>query len=388
MHLDPILPTLVAAALAVIVIGLLLRLAKQPYVVAYLLAGVLLGPHGAGVFTNDQILSHLGAIGVLLLLFFVGMEVSLPSLVANWRIAALGTLVQVLVSVALVGAIGYRLEWSVARVVMLGFVISLSSTAVVFKVLQDWGELDTSVGKNVVGILLVQDVAIVPMLILLGFLGGGPVVMSEVIIQVIGGILIIALGAWLLSRGHIVLPLGKWLRDDHEIQVFFAMAVCFGFALLTGLAGLSTALGAFVAGILVASARETHWIHSRLDSFRVVFIALFFVSVGMLIDLSFIGEHLLLILLLVSVVLLLNTLINAFTLRALGEGWRESFYAGALLSQIGEFSFVLGATGYHSGIINEFAYQTTVAVIALALLISPLLILAIRRHVGHSGATA
>jgi len=149
--------------------------------------------------------------------------------------------------------------------------------------------------------------------------------------------------------------------------------------LLTGMAHLSTALGAFVAGILVTASRETQWVHHALEPFKVIFVALFFVSVGILVDVTFIIEHAIQVVLLVLVVLISNTLLNGMILHLLGYRWRESLYVGAMLSQIGEFAFVLAAVGFSSGIITEVAYQYTIAVIALSLLVSPFWIRAARR---------
>ena len=371
MHLDPLLPLLVEIALVVLVVGVLLRLLKQPYVIAYLIAGVLLGPHGFGTVTDQEAMTHLGAIGVVLLLFFVGMEISLPKLIINWRVALIGTLFQILVSVGIVWLVGSRLGWPLERSILLGFVISLSSTAVVFKILEEWKEMDTRVGQNAIAVLLVQDLAIVPMLITLRFLGGETIDRGALLLQTLGGAAAIGAIVWLIVKVGVRLPFGGLIRRDHELQVFAALILCLGLALLTGLAGLSTALGAFVAGLVVSSARETHWVHTSLEPFRVVFLALFFVSVGMLIDLPFLRQHWLVAALLIAVVLLLNTVINTVILRLLGDTWRESLYTGGLLSQIGEFSFLLGAVGFQSGIITEYAYQMTIAIIALTLLFSP-----------------
>ncbi len=154
--------------------------------------------------------------------------------------------------------------------------------------------------------------------------------------------------------------------------MFGALVLCFGLATLTAVLGLSTAVGAFVAGIVVGAARETDWVHRSLEPFRVVLVALFFVSVGMLIELDFLWAHWSTISLLVLVVFATNWAINACILRALGRDWRHSFLVAALLAQMGEFSFVLAAVGRQSGIIQEFAYQVIVGLIAITLLLAPL----------------
>ncbi len=379
MHLDPLLPTLVEIITVILLIGLSLQLLRQPQVIGYLLAGVAIGPFGFALLTDAGLASRLGSFGVVLLLFFVGMEVAPRQLASGWRIAIVGTLVQVALSVAMVVPIGLWFDWSLERIVLLGFVTSLSSTAVIINLLRDSGELKHKVGQDVLGILLVQDLIIIPMLIIIGLLGGETPGWSEFGVQMVGSILIVSLLIWVLSRDTFHLPFGYLVRGNHELEVFAALLLCLGLSLLTGLAYLSTALGAFAAGILVTAARETQWVHHALEPFRVIFVALFFVSVGILVDVSFIATHAIQVVLLVTVVLVSNTLLNGVILRFLGYRWRESLYAGAMLGQIGEFSFVLAAVGLTAGIINEVAYQYTIAVIALSLLVSPFWIRAARK---------
>ena len=385
MHVDPLLPLLVVVAFAIFLVGIVLRALRQPHLIGYLLVGVFLGPAGIGVLGDTVDISQIGAIGVVLLLFFVGMEITPSELAKEWKVSVLGTLLQIIISVLAVLLMGEWLDWPISRSILLGFVVSLSSTAVVLKLLQETEEIKTSVGKKVTGVLLTQDLAIVPMLIVLGLLAGETTNAGTLWLQVIGGILILGLTAWMMHRGRISLPFSERLRKDHEMQVFAALVCCLGFSLVTGLLELSTALGAFIGGIVVNQAKETDWVQHSLEPFRVVFVALFFVSIGLLIDLEFLYEHWWKACLLVLVVLITNTLINALTLRMLRVPWRESLYAGALLSQIGEFSFVLAAVGKQSGIIEQYAYQMTVAIIALGLLVSPAWIALFRRFLGSTG---
>ena len=235
------------------------------------------------------------------------------------------------------------------------------------------------IGRNVTGILIVQDLMIIPMLIVVGVFGGEGLNAQTVSLQVVGGLLFLALLAWLSRKQDFQLPFGRWFAEDSEMEVFAGFLICFGAAFITGLMGLSTALGAFVAGILVTAARETHWVHARLEPFRVVFLGLFFLSVGMLVDLSFALENWKVILLVILATFATNTLINAVILRVLGVSWRRSLYSGALLSQIGEFSFVLAAVGFERGMISRSGYQLILVSIAFTLLLSPIWFQAARR---------
>ena len=382
MHLDPAMVSIVGALFLVLTLGMVMRFLKQPHVVVYLIAGVLIGPEVTGLFPDQEMLGRVGAIGVVLLLFFIGMEISPRRLAANWKVAVIGTLLQIVLSVACVWAVGQWLEWPIGRILMLGFVISLSSTAVIMKVLKDWGELDTPVGQDAVGILLMQDIAVVPMLILLDQFGGGSGGHESHWVQLVGGIIVIACIAFFAVREQIHVSWLKWLKKDKELQLFGALGICFGVALLTGWLGLSTALGAFLAGMFIGVAKETQWLHQSLEPFRVVFVALFFVSVGMMVDLQFMMDNAGLIVLLVVFVLFLNTFINAVILRLLGDPWRETLYVGALLAQIGEFGFVLAAVGINGHIITDYGYQLVISIITVTLLLSPAWILIMRRLLG------
>lgn len=371
MHLDPAFPAIVGVLFAILLAGMMLQRIRQPLIVGYLLIGIVLGPQFAGLIDDQQLIERLGSIGVVFLLFFVGMEASPRRLLARWRIAIIGTCIQIMISIAFVWLLGKWLDWPLSRSVLLGFVISLSSTAVVLKILQDDRELGSENGQNVLGVLLFQDMAIIPMLIVIGFMSGDKPDPQQLLLQLTGGITMMVLVGYLVIKEEIHLPLSTWLRNDHEMQVFTALIICFGLSLVTGLFGLSTALGAFIAGMLVGAARETQWVHSSLEPFRVIFVALFFVSIGMLVDINFLKVHWQQIGILVIAVIVTNTFINAIIFRMLGESWPDSFYSGTLLSQIGEFSFVLAAVGLQARLISNFGYQLTVMVIAFSLMLSP-----------------
>ena len=378
LQVDPILPTLTALTWAIVLVGMLLHRLRQSHVVGYILLGALVGPHGLRLISDEQTLAHLGSFGVVLLLFFIGMEIQLPRLIEIWKIVILGTLFQIVLSVAATAALGAVLDWPFHRMLLLGFVISLSSSAVVLKLLQDRGEMESETGRAIVGVLLAQDIAIVPMMIIISLLAGSQQAATTTLTQVIGGGGLIGLIVWIGVRKEIHLPFRRIFAADREMEVFGAAAICLGLALLTAHMGLSTALGAFVGGILVGAARETHWVDTNLNPFRVVFVALFFVSVGMMVDFDFLASNFGMIITLVVAVLVLNTLINAVIFKLLGMNWGTATYAAAHLAQIGEFSFVLAAIGLNLGVVSLFSYQATLQVIALPLTVSPLWIMPFR----------
>jgi len=377
--MDPVMPTLVAGILGILLTGMVMRMMKLPSIVGYIVSGILLGPHLLGIFSNIELIGRLGGFGVVLLLFFVGMEMCIPCLIARWHIVVLGTLMQVLASIGCVWIVGLFFDWPFERIILLGFVMSLSSTAVVIKLLEDSNEKQTHVGQNVIGILLTQDIAVIGMLIILQFLKGSPVKISELALQAGGAAITMALLMYIARKETIKLPSTLFLHGNNEIQVFIALILCFGFAFILGLCHLSTAIGAFVGGIMVTALQETKWVHLSLEPFRVVFIALFFVSIGMQLDIGFLISNWREIGLLVISVLTVNTFINALILKTLGETWRNSIYAGALLAQIGEFSFIIAAIGEQIGIIQPYGYQLALSTIAMTLLLTVLWTTPVRR---------
>ena len=319
------------------------------------------------------------SLGIIFLLFFAGLKIHFNKLLSSWKIAIIGTMIQIFICLLCVSAVGNFLNWPLSRILLLGFVISLSSTAVVIKMLDEWGESNTKAGLIAITILIAQDVAIIPMVMVLDvFQGGGPT-QKEIFSQLIGGTFVVGVLGWIGYRGRIHLPWGNFFVRNHELQVFAALGLCFGLALTTEIFHLSAALGAFLAGIIVASASETNWVHHKLEPFYIFFVALFFVNIGMLIDPIFIMENLGTISLLVVASLLIKTALNFGLFYAFGMGQRNGLYTGALLSQIGEFGLVLIAIGMKGKIIFQYEFQLAISVISISLLLSPLWIFAIKR---------
>lgn len=383
MHADPMIPTFVSIALAIVLISAVMKHFKQPAVVDYLLVGFLLGASVFSFIKQPEILNRLGNLGVLLLLFFVGMEVSPKQLLSNWYVSVAGTLLKVLLSFLVSLMLAHFFHWTFSRVVLITFIISLSSTAVILKLLHDWKELETKLGQNILGILLLQDLLVIPMLIILGQLGGQTLEVHSVILQVIGGILSIVTVVWITIKPEIKLPFLAQFTSDPENQVFTALIIFFGLALVTTVCQLSGALGAFLAGMIIASAKQTHWAYQSLNPLRTIFMALFFVSVGMLVDIHFLWQNFSQAIMLMILIILLNTLSTMIILRLLKSSWRESIYGGSLLSQIGEFAFVLASIGLAINIVNKSQYQMLIITITLSLFVSPLWILLIKKLINR-----
>ncbi len=376
VDISTIIPLFVLIPFLLLLACVLLASFKQPYVVAYILVGVIIST--LGIIQQGTTLGLLGEIGIILLMFFIGMEISLPRLVSKWRVAVLGPLFQVILSILVVFLLGTLFSWSYQRSILIGFIITLSSSAVIIKILEDLKELDTKMGQNILSILIVQDIIVVPLIVVINLMSGAEIHLLSMFLK-LGGTCLLGLLIYLILTKRINLPIPRAFIENHELQIFTALAICFGLASLTSLLGISAPLGAFFAGIIVTSYRGTDWVHKSLNTFKIVFVAMFFIYIGTLLNLTFLRNNILVVGVLVLLVFFINTLLNMVILKSLGSSWRESLYAGSLLSQIGEFSFLLGAVGVTAGIIFDYEYNIIISVISLSLLLSPLWISGIKK---------
>jgi len=354
---------LVKIIFSILIMGLIFKTIRIPYVVGYIIVGIILGPYGLGFVQDTILLRQFEMVGLVFLMFFVGMEISLEDLLKNWKVPLLGTIIQIAVTVGIIFLLGTYLDWKFIRVLLIGFVISISSTAVVIKLLNEWNQSNTHLGRNVVGVLLVQDITLIPMIIVMDLMQGQSMPIKDLALQLMGGTLLFILIIYLLRKKEIHLPFMNYFRGHKELQIFGALAICFGMVMASEFFRLSPYLGAFIAGIYIRSTRETEWIHITLEPFYIFFVAIFFVSVGMMLDINFVFKNLGIILLLVGLVFIVNTTVNTSMMRLLGESWRESLLGGAMLAQVGEFSFVILSVGQQSEIISDFTYQVILALI-------------------------
>lgn len=376
MDMNGVLFAIVGVLLFSFLFAYTLRVFKIPAAVAYIITGLVVGPSGLGWVQDEVLLEHLGELGVIMLMFFVGMEVSMTRLVEHWRISVIGTFAQMTLSVAVCSLAAWLMDWTWQAGLLFGFIISMSSTAVVLIMLKDSEELETPLGQHALGILLMQDLAIVPIMIVLGMLGGNEISMQQVLTQVIGGVVLLALVVWILRHPGWHIP--DALKQTLDKRIMMGLLLCFAAAGLTASLGLSAPFGAFLAGMVLNSSDQAEWVEEHLRSLYVVFVAIFFLSVGMLVDLSFMWDHIFLVLMVTVAVFVLNSGINTITLRLLGESWAMSLMTGALLSQIGELSFLLASLGLSLHILSHDGHQMAMIVIAFSLVLSPLWMLLIR----------
>lgn len=353
--------------------GLALARLKQPAIVGYIVAGVVLGPSGLGLVEDRAQISLLAELGVLMLLFLIGMELSLRAFKTVWRIALLGTGLQIGGALAAMLLFSLVLDWPLELAILLSFVVALSSTAVAIKMLDDIDELRSKVGRRAVAILIAQDLAAVPMMLVLNAMAseGGFGLFDLLPIAVAVGFLVVFV-RYLSRRERVHLPFSRWIVKDHDLTPLAALAWCFAAAAISGLLGLSAAYGAFLAGLLIGSSTERQTIIAATRPIQSVLLMVFFLSIGLLLDLAYIWDNLISVLVLLLIVTLGKTAMNVGALRLLGEPWPRAFLTGVVLGQVGEFSFILAALGLGNGLIDPDGHRLVVTVIALSLVISPL----------------
>ncbi|MGE3840309.1 MAG: cation:proton antiporter [Vicinamibacterales bacterium] len=367
----------IAADLTIVVVaglcgGLLARLLRQPLLLGYLLAGVLVGPHTGGITVSEgPNIELLAEIGVTLLLFGLGLELSLKDLAPVQRVAFVGTPVQIFLTMGLGAGLGrwWSLGWETS--IWLGAILSLSSTMVVLKTLQAQGRIGTLSSRVMLGMLIVQDIAFVPMLILLPRFGDPAAGFAMFADAAAKAALFLLL---MFGLGTKVLPslMGRVARSgSRELFLLATTAVALGVALLTHLAGVSSALGAFVAGVVLSESDYSHQALSEIIPLRDVFSLLFFASVGMLIDPSQMLSHWPQVVTLVGVAGAGKACIFFGVTRAFGYRNVVPLAAALGLFQIGEFSFVLAHTGFSSGAIDTELYSLVLDAAVVTMALSP-----------------
>lgn len=344
---------------------------RLPSITGFLLVGMVAGPHGARWVHDVTAVRTMAEIGVVLLLFTIGAEFSLRRLLAMGRHVLGAGVLQVAVTIAAVAALAYASGARPEEALVLGFVVSLSSTAVVMRLLAARGETAGPAGRATVGILIFQDLCVVPMMLVISALTGEQRDPWQ------GVATTLAIFVALLAAARMLIP--RLLEfaaraRSHELFVFTVGLIILGTAWLSGQAGLSLSLGAFVAGMVVADNEYSHQVLTEVLPFRESFIGLFFTSVGMLVDPAFLAHAWLGVLGWLAVVIVAKILIVLVVGALLRYSWPVAVRAAFALSQIGEFSFVLAGAALAAGVLAEERYQTLVSVTVASMLLTPWLI--------------
>ena len=357
---------------------------RQQPMIGYVIAGVIIGPAVFGLIHNESDIRFYAEIGVILLLFLLGMELPLRAFKRVYMIAVPAAFGFVLLSLAITFGIGFFLDMTLAQKIVYGFIISLSSTAVAIKLIDDLDLMSKETGKVVVSILIAQDLIFVPMVMVVNVLGDGGKFDASLVPVIVGAILIMIGLIWfLLKKDKIYLPFYKTVEKHKELIPVAALAWCFISAGLAEISGLSPAYGAFLAGLVIGNSHSKQKILETIEPMQAVFLMVFFLSIGMLLDFSVIAQNWHLISCLVLGAMVFKTIISITLLKIFmpADNWRCSFIAGLTISQIGEFSFILAATALSNGILGDENYKIIIAVIALSLTFSPIWLMILKRFV-------
>ncbi|MGY3922787.1 cation:proton antiporter [Aeromonas jandaei] len=349
-----------------------------PVILAYLIAGVLLGPHGLAVITGQSIMQTIAELGIVFLMFSLGLEFSLPKLLAmRYLVLGVGGL-QVLLTSLLFFWFGWHLGLSLAQALVVGGTLALSSTAVVIKQLGEQKQLHTRRAQLGVSVLLFQDLAVVPLLVMIPILAEPQVQGSALAAEI----------AWAILKGLFallsLLAVGKWLlpllfhevaraRSD-ELFVLSALLVALLAAFMTYSLGLSMALGAFLAGMMLGESHYRHQLEVDIKPFRDVLMGLFFITIGMNMDWVLVAQAWWQVLLCVVALVLCKSLLVLLAGRLMGERKRDSMAAGIMLSQVGEFGFVLLALALHHGLLDPQLVSRLIGIGIISIAMTPWLV--------------
>ena len=355
-------------------VNLIFTKIKIPTVVGYLMTGIIAGPHLLGIVRAKEEIEILAEVGVIILLFTIGLEFSLKHLLKIRRIVFFGGFIQVTITAGVfyIASTFYGIGWKAG--LFIGFLAALSSSALVLKILQERSELTSNYGRTILGILIYQDLLLVPLLLFANLLGSSELnIVHEIVLLFIKAIIIIGLvyagNKWLLPKLLHYIALTK----NQELFMMSILLICFAIALLTSQLGMSLAFGAFLAGLMISESQYSHNAFSNLIPFKDTFTSFFFVSIGMLLDLNFVFGNYQLVILSIILVIVIKTIVAGGTGFILGHTLRGTVLIGIALSQVGEFSFILAKIGLNNSILNNYFYQLFLAVAVITMAIAPFL---------------
>jgi len=375
-----LLGDLLVLLLASVPIAFLFNRLRLPTIVGFMITGVVIGPYGLGLIKDVHAIEVLAEIGVVLLLFTIGLEFSLRRIIEMKRLVLVGGGAQVALTTLLVTAVAYFWGRPSNQAVFFGFLFALSSTAIVLKSYIERAEVDAPHGRAGVGILLFQDLSIVLMMLLVPVLGGREGTSAARVALTLGAALGAVAAVILAARKAVPFLLHHIVRlRSPDLFIIFVVLMSLGTAWLTSQFGLSLALGAFIAGMVLSESEYSHQIVADILPFRDVFNSVFFVSIGMLLSLAALAADLPIVLAWVGALVVGKALLVLAVVRLLGYSVRVATMTGLGLAQVGEFSFILSKAGLPQGLLSEVDYQRFLAASILSMIATPFLIKAAPR---------
>jgi monovalent cation:H+ antiporter-2, CPA2 family len=376
-HEFPLLTDLLVLLLVSVPIAFICHRLRLPVMVGFMITGVLIGPSALRLIEDLHAIEMLAEIGIALLLFTIGLEFSLRRLVEMKRLVLGGGGLQVVLTILIALAIEKLLGKPMNQALFIGFLIALSSTALVLKSYVDRLEIDTLYGRASIGILLFQDLCIVPMMLLVPILSGQEGLSVANIALTIGKSVAVIGGIVFAARKIVPFLLYQVVRlRSSEVFIIFVVLVSLGTAWLTSHFGLSMALGAFIAGLVLSESEYSHQIVSDILPFRDVFNSVFFISIGMLLSLGLLAGNFPAVMIWLAAVIAGKAVIVAVVARLLKYSWRISITIGIGLAQVGEFSFILAKVGSAQNLLSQPEYQIFLAASILSMIATPFLIYA------------
>jgi CPA2 family monovalent cation:H+ antiporter-2 len=372
MEHTTILTEIALVVLAALTGGLILARFRQPPILGYIFAGVILGPSGLKLIESRDVVDTLAQLGVLLLLFVVGMELNLRTFKKVWVITTVCTILQTLLSLVVCTICSYFFNWSLGVILLIAFIITLSSTAVVVKTLERFDDHKSELGQITIGILIAQDLALIPMMLLLQTQTSNAFDVWLFFKLLVSICLTIWLINYLSQRRRIRLPLTQMIAGDKELTPIASLTFCFAAASFSGLLDLSTEYGAFLAGLILGNTHERNILIDSIKPIQTILLMIFFLSIGLLMDLDFIYTHLNIVLLSLFTVIFIKMVLNIGILRLLKLKFSDSITIAAMLSQLGEFSFLLCNIGLSKKLISNFENKLIISLTVISLAISPL----------------
>lgn len=357
--------------LALVTVVLFRRL-MFPSIIGFLFTGVLAGPYAFRLIKDTHQVEQMAEIGVVLLLFTIGIEFSLKELMRIKHLVLWGGGLQVGLTIVSTAVLGILLEFPWQQATFFGFLVSLSSTAILMKLLMDSGEMDSPQGKICLGILIFQDLCVVPLMLFTPFLGGAGDGLAGILIVSIKTLFVVV-AVHFGARFAVPWIFNQVVKSrSRELFILTIIFVGLGTAWLTAHVGLSLALGAFIAGLAISESEYSHQVMGDIIPFRDAFMSLFFISVGMLLDPMTLVRHPLLVAGIVSVILLIKWWMAAGSALLLGFPLRPSLAGGIMLAQVGEFAFVLSQAGQTYGLLSTHHYQLFLAASVVTMALTPL----------------
>lgn len=384
MHDFPIIKDISILLFFSVFIVFFLKRLKFPSVIGFLLTGIVIGPYGLSLINAVKEVEVLSEIGVILLLFVIGMELSLKQLALIKKTVFVAGFIQVFLTVLVSAGIYHVIGNTWNEAVFIGFLFSLSSTAIVLKTLQDRHEISSAQGKNALAILIFQDIIVVPMMLFTPIIAGKSDDLTYSIFSLLIKSVLVVLLTY-ISAKFIVPKLLYSIAKTKSKDLFLltTITLCFAIAYLTSQAGLSLALGAFIAGLIISESEYSHQSTSVILPFKELFTSFFFVSVGMLLDLSFFINHIVIISVLLIVTFIIKSIIAGIAVAVLKYPPKVVLLTGLSLFQVGEFAFILSKVGIYYKLLNETTNQYFLSVSIISMIITPFIILFSDKLINH-----